>query len=349
MPATIQNYSVAANYTASGFATAFTTAMQDAGKVLHDSFTDGAFVHRIFEETYDNTKTCGKTYLWFVFNGADMFYHICRGWNASTDQPTGTQYLDFLSNATNTTANHMRFALQNAAQTVNIRRYSSNARASFDVILVQNGTTEFHMIFDTTPPIAGLVDLDKECWDGGMMWCRTRAVTNVAGINFQSYPACLRGSFRGRWLRSVTAGTQYGANNTASSPWEIGSGDSQILKGITYGWVGNTANEGNNIVFSGLANGGIHILPIGFNNVNSGGYATDYKPPFYDILLNSYTGAKLPADFSIFGSYVSNTLQTFGGITVGSEDGEIISAFNAVNTPTEKPSAVFYAIKPPPP
>lgn len=345
MPATIQNYSVAANYTASGFATTFTTAMTDAGKTLYDSFTDGAFVHRIFEETYDNTKTYGKTYLWYVFNGADMFYHICTGWNATTHLPTGTQYLDFLSNATNTTANHMRFALQNAAQTVNIRRYSSNARASFDVILVQNGTTEFHMIFDTTAPIAGLVDLDKECWDGGMMWCRTRTNTNVAGVNFQSYPACLRRSFRGgRWLRGVTAGAQYGASNTASSPWEIGTGDSQILKGITYGWTGNTSNEGNNINFGGLATGGIFLLPFGFNNINSAAYATDYKPPFYDILLNYQTGAKLPADFSIYGNYISNTLQTFGGITVGSETGEIISVANATSTPTERPSSVWYAV-----
>jgi hypothetical protein len=347
MAATIQTYSVAANYTASAFATAFTSAMTDAGVTLFDSFTNGSVVNRIFEITHDASKTYGKTYLWFMFSGADMFYSICRGWDATVDLPTGTQYIDFLSTATpvtNVTTYHMRFALQNAAQSLNIRRYSSNARSTFNVLLVSNGSVEYHLIIDRTAPNPDIVDLNKVCWDGGLMWARTRINGNVATVTFQSYPFRLRGSYKGSHLRGITTGTQYGANNTATSPWEIGSSDGADLKGPVYMWPGNASGDTTNNNISGASTGGNFIMPVGFNNVNPGGYATDYKPAFHTILLNLYTAATLPSDFIGYGNYTSNTAQTFGGIAVGSDIGEIISVANNTGTPADKPSAIFAAL-----
>lgn len=351
MAVTTGTYTVSTSggaYTPAAFAAQVRLALIDCGHMTewHASFLSGTVENRVLKLDFDNTKTYGSTFIWFMFSGADMFYHICRGWNTSSNIPqgvggAGSQYVDFLSTTTNATTNHMRFAAQNASTNVNIKRYTSQNRANFSVLLIKNGSVEYQIIIDRTAPSANYVDLNKECWDGCLLWARTRTGSGVAVVNFQMYPAKLRGSNRGRWLRGVTVATQYGANPTAAAPWEVATGDAQALQGLAYGWTGNTVNDGGNATFSGIAIG-VMLMQQGFTNVNPA-FTSDYNVSFYDIPISLYTGAKLPSDFAIYYALNNITLETFTTITVGSDNGEVIAYANG-SVINERGSAVFFAV-----
>ena len=106
MPVTFQGYSVPATVTPSAMATALGTVFTDAGLIAsggtwYDSFASGGIENRVLEIVYDNSKTYGKTYYWFMFSGADIFVHIATGWNVTSHIPAGqggagTQYLDWV-------------------------------------------------------------------------------------------------------------------------------------------------------------------------------------------------------------------------------------------------------------
>lgn len=215
MAVTTQSYTANPPYTATDFATIFRSALIDSGHMADwfDSFANGGIQNRVLEITYDGAKTYGKTYYWFMFSGADMFMHVATGWNTSSDIPAGvggagTQYLDWLSTSTNTTANHMRFAALNANQALTIKRYTSG---TFTVFLFVNGSTTYTLILDRTAPLSAWIDLNKEAYIGAM-WARTRVSGSTAMANFQSYPIRLRRSYLGKMMRSLTfSGAEYGS------------------------------------------------------------------------------------------------------------------------------------------
>ena len=327
------------NYTAAQFEAKIEEAFVDASLTVYDSFTDGGLTHLVIEVVYDNTKTYGTTYYWFVFSGADMFYHICTGWNATTHVPTGTQYLDFLSNLTNTTANHCRFAAQNANQTVTITRFTSQERANFSFFFVKNGSVEFNFTIERTAPIADIVDLSKVCYSS-LMTARTRISGNSGIVNFQLLPATLRRHFLGGGMRGVTQPPQFGASATASAPWELSTGAAQRFGGCIYGWPGNANNEGNNFNFPVALT---LTVPVG-HTLNNGAYTSNYRPTLTGVLISPYSAAVLPADFSIYGTYDNITLVNLGAVivTAGVEVGQIISVSNGP-TLNDSATVMFYA------
>jgi len=349
MPVTTQSYTANPTYTAANFASIFRSALIDSGHMAdwYDSFASGGIENRVLEITYDGAKTYGKTYYWFQFSGADMFMHVSTGWNTGSHIPAGvggagSRYLDWLSTGstpvTDTTANHMRFAALNAAQTVTIKRYTSG---TFTVFLFVNGTTNYTLIIDRTAPLSGWVNLDKEIYVGAM-WCRTRVVNNTAMANFPFYPPRLRRSNLGKGLRDYTFSTEYGVNNTASSPWDF-AGENLTANHI-YGAVGNTsAGASQNYNFER----GVIILPNGFNNVNPA-YATDEKPAFQNLILSPYSSLALPVvsgagQFVVYPVYNNNTLQIGATFVVSaSEEYEIIQCSNG-SVINDRPSIIIGA------
>lgn len=350
MTVTTQSYTANPTYTAANFASIFRSALIDSGHMAdwYDSFASGGIENRILEITYDGAKTYGKTYYWFQFSGADMFMHVSTGWNTGSHIPAGvggagSRYLDWLSTGstpvTDTTANHMRFAALNAAQTVTIKRYTSG---TFTVFLFVNGTTNYTLILDRTAPLSGWVNLDKEIYVGAM-WCRTRTVNNTAMANFPYYPPRLRRSNLGKSLRDYTFSPEYGVNNVASSPWDF-AGDNLTANHI-YGAVGNaSAGASQNHNFER----GVIILPNGFNNVNPA-YATDEKPAFQNLILSPYSSLALPVvsgagQFVVYPVYDNNTLQigaTFV-VSAGVEEYEIIQCSNG-SVINDRPSIIIGA------
>jgi hypothetical protein len=330
MAVTVETYNVVINYTAAQYAAQIEEAFKDASLMTEwfDSFANGAIEHRILKIEYDNTKTYGITYYWFIFSGADMFVHICTGWNATTHVPTGTQYLDFLSNLTNTTAYHCRFAAQNANQSATITRFTSQERANFSVFFVKNGTVEFNFFIEITAPIASIVDLSKVCYSS-LMTARTRVFSNTGIVNFQLFPPTLRRHYLGIGLREMSSVGEFGASNTASAPWEFGNFVPQRFGGFAYGWSGNASDTTQNYQFSIPLT---LIMPVG-HTLNNDAYTSNYRPTFTGLLISPYSNATLPADFSIYGTYDNITLVNLGTVTItaGVEVGQIINVSNGPN------------------
>jgi hypothetical protein len=353
MAVTTASYSVAANYTPAQFATQIRSMFIDAGLMTDwfASFANGGVENRVLEMTYDGSKTYGKTYLWFEFLGADMFFHISTGWNTSTNIPQGVggvglQYLDWMSTTTSATTNHMRLTASatagfNSSQSISIQRITSNVRTNFSVFLLVNGSTTLHFFIDKTAPIASLVDLDKVCYTS-MMWCKLFTSNKVGEASFQLFPPRLRRSHLGQGLRSENSANNYGASNTAVVPWEVWSGAFRQLGNIVYGAIGNSSNDTGNYAFSTQ----VVTLPIAFSNTNPA-YSADERPIFENLLLNLNSGATLPEDFIIVAIYTSNTI-TVGStlvITAGVEEYIVIAVANAsTSVPLgEAPTMIFAA------
>jgi hypothetical protein len=350
MAVTTASYSVAANYTPAQFATQMRAMFMDSGLPdWHASFANGGVENRVLEMTYDGSKTYGKTYLWFQFLGADMFVHICTGWNTSTNIPqgvggAGTQYLDWMSTTTSATTNHMRVTASttagfNSSQSISMQRITSNVRSNFSVFLLVNGSTALHFFIDRTAPIASLVDLDKVCYTS-MMWCKLSTPNRVGEASFQLFPPRLRRSHLGQGLRSENSANNYGASNTAVVPWEVWSGAFRQLGNIVYGAIGNSSNETGNYAFSTQ----VVTLPIAFTNTNPA-YSADERPVLENYLLNLYSAATLPEDFAIIAIYNNNTvaLGSTLQITPGVEEYIVIAVANAsTSVPLgEAPTMVF--------
>lgn len=304
-------------YTATNFSNQIKQAFIDAGLMTawFDEFTDGTVVNRIAEITLNAGKVMGKIYYWFQFSGADWFYSLATGWNATTHLPTGDQYKNYYSTSTNTTNNHCRLTPGfNANVQTTVLRVTSGVRADFSMFTVTNGSLSMPPFFiDKTAPLP-LVDLDKVAYPC-FMWSRLRVSGNSALFNFQSFPVKLRETHLGAGLRGITSATEYGLSNTAVAPWEIGTNASTFLSTKAYGWVGNgngsTGNYG--FIFGNAQN--VLLVSVGFANVNDN-YSAVYNPPFSGWLFWDYSSATLPSDFAIFGTLAANNLTIGTSFTV---------------------------------
>lgn len=128
MAVTKQTYTATPTWTAAQLATIYRSAFIDAGLMTdwHDSFLSGSVENRVLRVQYDASKTYGTTFYWFMFTTSGAFLHVATGWNTATDQPTGTQFLDFFATTTNATTNHWQFSGALSSTTAaDLIRYSS--------------------------------------------------------------------------------------------------------------------------------------------------------------------------------------------------------------------------------
>lgn len=340
MAVTTASYSQNPTYTATNFADKVKDALIASGHMTdwYDSTSNGALQHRVLEVVYDGSKTYGKTYYWFIFSGADMFMHVCTGWNVSSHIPAGqggagTIYEDWLSTTMSTTSNHLRISgAFNATQTLTIKRYTYG---TFTVFLFVNGTTNFNLFIDRTAPLAAFIDLDREIYMGAM-FARVRIVGYVALANFQSFPIRLKRTLLGRMMRGSIY--NYGNDSSGSPPYSSAITQSEsIVSNIVYGAVGNEIDNTANYATSNLH---YIMLPNGFTNVNPSN-TTNVLPPFEALLLSPYSALTLPVsgsggEFIFYPIYSNNTLQVGATVVVSAavEEYEIIAVVNstAINT-----------------
>lgn len=336
MAVTTDAYTASPPYTASQFADVLRDAMIGAGwmSAWYDSFSDGSRQHRIFEDVVDGSKTYGKTYWWFIFDGADMFIHVCTGWNASTHAPTGTQYTDYISTQLNTTANHLKLATQNSLTTVTARYFKSTNRTTFSCLLIVNGSVSYNMVLDRSAPNSA-VDLDKEVYLR-LYWARCATSSGNGRINMQHFPPRVKRSHLGAGLAFNPNTDTYGIG-TAGSPWEPAGAGAAPLSNVIWGAPGRSDSNSANQAYGN----GVLELPIKFTSVNPS-YGADKIAVFNSLRLYSYCDATLPTDF-IFGPvYNSNTLTIGSTMTINGVTYQIIAAANASNI-TVAPSMVFAA------
>lgn len=334
MPATKQTYTVTSPYTALQLAAQFRQAFIDAGLMSEwfDSFTNNSIENRVLEVVYDN-RTYGKIYYWFMFSGANVFVHIASGWNAATDTPSGTQYLDFVSNATNTTANHMRFASMNNTVTTTLTRYTSGDVPAFSWFILRNGTTFFNFHISRAAP-SSMIDLSRVLYPA-LFWLQTESQT----LRFRRFSPVLRRDHLGTGFRAETSPSAYGGNGSDSAPWLTGTA-AEKFRGYSYAFPGNSTNPNNN--YSGISNSSV-LLPVGFNNVNPA-YSADERPIFTGLPLSPYSSAAvLPPDFGVTAIYTANNLDLFSLLVVSAtEEWDVLAVQNGTTLGSD-PTVAFVA------
>lgn len=198
MAVTKQVYTVTAapTWTNLAAATAFESAFVDAGLMTswYDSFANGAHENRVLEVIYDPTKTYGKTYYWFIFVSNVIYVHIATGWNSTTHVPTGTQYLDYFSTATNTAGNHRAlYTPGNNTADLYLTRYTASGSSWFTIHLAS--TYKTFGIIPSTHTVRSWIDLDKVCFSG-LIESKLVAQTTAASVTWETPPVFTAVSLR---------------------------------------------------------------------------------------------------------------------------------------------------------
>ncbi len=157
MAYTEETYTAAATWTTAQLADLFRDAFIDAGLMTawYDSFANGGIENRVLEITYGGTNTHGKTYYWFMFSADGVRLHAATGWNAATDQPTGTQYLDFFATTT--------------SDTVELVRYTSGVDADQSWFVIKSsGSPSMAISFgSTSEPSGPIIPTTGQIWPLG--------------------------------------------------------------------------------------------------------------------------------------------------------------------------------------
>lgn len=314
MAVTRQTYTASATWTAAGLADIFRDAFIDAGlmSAWHDSFTN-TVVNRVLEVDY-GTGTYALTYYWFMFTTTGVFYAQAASWNAGSDVPSGTQYLDHFSTTTSATTNHVQFLALSTATTVTLTRYTSGNHTFF---VLRSGSSFYTFGIDhAAVSLQSWVDLSAGYHNGLV---RVQANASPSGSNEGllrlSTPFRLRRSFLdGALLRGRTDISAYATEQNVGG----------------YSFVGNVSGSTNS--FAPAAGGGL-LMPYGANNANSA-FATDFNPVYTGIRHLSTVSANLPADFGVTASRTNNTnaIQDTLTVSAGVEVWEVLAFANGAGT-----------------
>ena len=348
MAVTKQTYSITPTWTASQLATIFRTAFIDAGLMTDwfDSFLSGSVENRILRIQYDNTKTYGTTFYWFMFTTTGVFLHVATGWDAATDLPTGTQYLDYFSTTTNSTGNHWQLYFAGTSNTVELVLYSSGINSSHRWFVVKSGSTRKSFGFiDESQLLQPWINLNSGFFPGFLhVVCSTgtNPLTRSGSVTFFRGPSLRRDLTIGSALNGSTSNTSY-STGCAS------------LASLAYGTVGNSSNDFTANAVSTFSiesvNGppgtgsriGAIILPVGFTGTNPA-FADNSSPVFHSIPTSPYTTTSMPSDFGVTFHYATNSFSQGDTlvVTAGVEEWEIID-FSANSSAITGASPLFLA------
>lgn len=315
MTVTKQIYSLTPTWTATQLANIFRSAFIDAGLMADwfDSFLSGTVENRILRVSYDNTKTYGVTYLWFMFSGASVFVNCTASWNATTHVPQGTLYVDYTSISTNTTANHLQIFTGSTTTSLSVTRYTSNTSLSKSWFLIRSTSSSYSFTIDKDVALPSFIDLTKSCHTP-FVYSRAISNSNYRGISFAT-PVL---PYRRSYLQSMNS---YSYSNPAASPVEKG----YVFLSKNHAPV----NFGSSVPYI--------VLPIATTAGNPA-YTVDKIPVLTECRISDYTSNQLASDFGLIPYFLSNTMQVQDTIviTAGTEEWEIIavSAGDASNIPS---------------
>jgi hypothetical protein len=310
MACTKETYTATATWTASQLANLFRDAFIDAGLMTawFDSFLSGSIENRVLEVTYDGSKTYGKTYYWFMFATTGVWLHVATGWNASTDVPTGTQYLDFFATTTNSTTNHWQMFAAATSNTVELVRYTSGVDAdqSWFTIKRSGGVDRTFAILKGVT-VQSWLDLSKGFFNGFVHVAPTTD-SNSGVVQFDRGPALRREIAVGTCLIGETTASNYTSNIIART-W------------LSYGVVGRVnSNTGN------YGSSGFIPLPTASATVNPA-YTADSNPVFHSLPFHPYVAESLPSDFGLSFHFASNAFDPGDTlvVTAGTEEWEVLA------------------------
>lgn len=312
--ATKQTYTAAAPWSASQLADLLRQAFIEAGLMgdWFDAFVSGGIENRILRIVNDSTRTYGTVFYWFMVTATGVFIHTALGWNATTHVPSGTQYLDFYSTATNSTANHRQLNSTNLSTGINvsISRYTSTVDTNVSWFLLRNGTNYRAFMV----PSAGFnalpfVDQNKVAFNGAIVAAFSGG-GGYTGLDFYHGAGHTRRTYLGgAGLRGIT--------NTSPEPY------SRIIYVGRLLAPGNISNDSSNLN-STLSWSGLW-LPVAHVNTQTGLTQT-HSPVFTNPPASPYMAA-MPSDFGVVCYWESNAMaiQDRLIVTAGLEEWEMIT------------------------
>lgn len=315
MAVTKQTYTAASTWTAAQLADLFRSAFIDAGLMTDwfDSFTNTGIENRVLRVINDGSKTYGTVYYWFMFTTAGGYIQTTLGWNATTHVPTGTQYFDWFTNATNTVGSHRLFFSAISTTTATLTRYTSAINTNCTWFVGRSSTTYITLLIPFgTYNATAFIDQNKMAFNGAVQAVPNTYGAYGASLYFTHAAGHNRRTFMGSAaLRDATSTSVY-VNTTFP-----------ILS--TYAVFGNVSNAALNNYTSGTS---AIILPTAFANTNTS-LAADSTPVVTSIMASAYLPA-LPADFGMTPYYASNAIaiQDTLVVTAASEEWEMLSVSN---------------------
>jgi len=329
MAVTKQTYTATPAWTASGAADLFRDAFIDGGLMTawHSSFENGGIEHRILEISYDATKTYGNCYYWFVFTTTFIGVSVASGWNTSTNVPTGTQYLDFFSTATDTTANHASIlATANTGTQLDLVRYTSGIDTDYSWFVVRNSSIPFpFLIAPASATIVPWIDLDKTIFHHFVKpnLSVSAAGTAVGTASFDQVYRLRRSYINGFALRGSTTSSRYRAT--------------QII--LTYAGYAHTNNSTLND--RSLSSSSEILVPYGFTNSNPA-FASDFTPVLKGCSFSPYLTNSFPLDMGVHFPHTATAFSFADKIIVdtGVEEWEILDFANNTLATTPNPLLV---------
>lgn len=316
MAVTKQTYTLNPTWTASGLADTFRSAFIDAGIMTewYDAFLDGSVENRILEVVNDATKTYGTVYYWFMFTTTEVRVHTALSWDATSHVPTGTQYQNYYSTTTNSTANHSPLyttasggnstALV-AATSLTFTRYTSAINTSCTwFVLRQSAFLTFLIPFGayTATPF---VNQNIFAFNG-LMVVQTYSSASLsfwhkAGVTRRTYLGAVAayGSTIPQYYYSQAHLQSYGA-----------------IQGYSQNTDANLNSSINTI-----------RLPTALTSVHTG-LTANYTPVFTSIQCSPYL-PPLPSDFAMCVYYTSNAvaIQDTFVVSAGVEEYEVLMQF----------------------
>jgi hypothetical protein len=311
MACTKQTYTATATWTASQLANLFRNAFIDAGLMTdwYDSFANGGIENRVLEVTYDGTKTYGKTYYWFMFATTGVWLHVATGWNASTDVPTGTQYLDYFLATTNATTNHWQMFAAATSNTVELVRYTSGVDAdqSWFTIKRSGGVDRTFTILKGVT-VRSWLDLSKGFFNG-LLHVAPLIDNNSGVIQFDRGPSLRREIAVGTYLIGDTSLTNYTNSIVARTL-------------CSYGVTGRVSNSG----VGNYGTTGFIPLPTASATANPA-YTADSNPVFHSLPFHPYVAESLPSDFGLSFHFASNAFDPGDTlvVTAGTEEWQVLA------------------------
>jgi len=251
---------------------------------------------------------------------------VATGWNASTDQPTGTQYLDFFSTATSGTGNHLTLISLSTASTVELVRYTSGVDTDQSWFVIKSTTSRrVFTIVNDAMTIQPWIDLGKGFYNG---YARTSLSTSgqLGLASWQTGPTLRRDIVMGCGLVGSTTAGHY---NTSAEELLIG-----------YRAVGHLSSNTGNFDAGSVP---YIFLPVGFSATNPA-YTSNSNPVFHSLTWNPYISESLPADFGLTFHYATNSFSqgdTFV-VSAGIEEWEVLD-FAANGSAVTGASPLFLA------
>lgn len=306
-----QTYVAVATWTQLRLSELFRDAFIDAGLMTswHDSFLSGSVENRVLRVVHAAGKAYGTTFYWFSFASYGVFLQVTTGWDTTTHQPTGTLYLDFITNVTNSPSDHWGLLTNIAtSDTVELVRYTSGAdsRQSWFVMRCGSQRRAF-TITAATLSLQPWLRLDLGCYCG-FSHVSLETSYGLGRVRFRSGP---------KVRRELTMGCGLVGQTTLSNYTDLGA--SQNLLG--YAAVGYAANNTNNYNISSP----FIFLPVGFSATNPA-YAANSSPVFYSMPYSPYVVDPLPVDFGLCFHYATNSFSVGDTFVVssGTEEWEVL-------------------------